>query len=70
LDWRNLRPLCVKCNAVMAVLEDFARKNGLTDELPKWCADPQTRPMKFRPPPRKRITNGTHGKTLVQQPDS
>jgi 5-methylcytosine-specific restriction endonuclease McrA len=55
LDWKNLRSLCTRCNAVMAVIEEHARKHGLTKKLPEWCEDPQTRPLKFRPPPVKRI---------------
>lgn len=57
LDWRNLRTLCFQCNSRMAVIEAFARKMKMTDLLPIWCADPQSRPLKFRPPPLKRITN-------------
>ena len=49
LEWKNLRPLCTKCNAVAAVMEQFARDAGLVDKLPEWCADFSKRPMKFRP---------------------
>jgi hypothetical protein len=30
-------------------MEIYARKHGLLDKLPEWCADPKTRPDELKP---------------------
>lgn len=49
LEWSNLRPLCLDCNAQAAVMEAYARKHGLTHKLPEWCRDLESRPREFQP---------------------
>lgn len=45
LDWSNLQPICRRHhNGLKFRLQQHARKHGLIDQLPKWCADPSTRP--------------------------
>ena len=42
-DWKNLQALCRFHHDRKSSMEDFARKNGLLDQLPAWCADPALR---------------------------
>lgn len=49
LEWKNLRPLCTRCNTLATEMENFARQTGQTEKLPEWCADISKRPRKFQP---------------------
>lgn len=48
LTWSNLQSLCAACHAFKGKLEAHARDRGLLDLLPEWCANPESRPRKFR----------------------
>lgn len=48
--WKNLQSLCAWHHDVTKQkLELYARANGLLEQLPEWCADPQSRPEHLRP---------------------
>lgn len=45
LDRNNLQSLCRKHhNGLKERLQRYARKHGCIEMLPKWCADPDSRP--------------------------
>lgn len=49
LDWKNLQALCHRChNGWKRRLEAYAISKDLVDMLPEWCADPSSRPSRFR----------------------
>lgn len=48
LTWSNLQSLCNRHhNGEKRRLEEYARNTGMLDELPKWCADPDSRPRRL-----------------------
>lgn len=48
-DWKNLWSLDIPCHGRKASMEQYARENGLIDQLPRWCREPESRPQQFRP---------------------
>ena len=47
--WKNCQSLCRHDDGVKQAMEIYARERGLLEELPLWCADPKSRPERFRP---------------------
>lgn len=48
--WSNCQSLCDYDHAVTKQkMENYARKHGLLDKLPEWCADPTSRPDELKP---------------------
>lgn len=41
----GLWALCIQCHGWKAGIEDYARKNGLLDQVVTWCDRPETRPV-------------------------
>lgn len=49
LDWNNLDALCHKHhNGLKRRMEDFARRTGQIELLPRWMKHPETRPAAFQ----------------------
>lgn len=49
LTWSNLQSLDDEChNGLKRRLETYAREHDMLDMLPEWCANPESRPRKFR----------------------
>lgn len=46
--WKNLQGLCRHHDNLKQAMEAYARKHGLVEKLPDWCADPAQRPAQFK----------------------